>query len=55
MRNQPKTWQELLDFFLRTKNYEFRDEGAREEAMIEMMEYTLQKILEKLRDEHGEL
>lgn len=49
------TWQSLLDEFVRVRQASYRDENDREEALIEQMAYTMQTILEKLRDERGEL
>ena len=44
------TWQKLLDNFARVRQAEYRNENDREEALIEEMAYTIQTILEKLRD-----
>lgn len=44
------TWQSLLDQFVHVRQAEYRDENDREEALIDQMVYTVQTILEKLRD-----
>lgn len=47
------TWQSLLDEFVRVQDRDYRDENDREEALIDQMAFTMQRILEKLRDQEG--
>lgn len=49
------TWQKLLDDFAAVLNGDYRNAADREEALIEETAFTMLRILEKLRDEHGEL
>jgi len=48
------TWQGLLDEFVRVRSIQYRDDPEEAVARMESIEYTLQTILEKLRDEFGE-
>jgi hypothetical protein len=44
------TWQSLLEEFVRVRNTQYRDDPEEAAARMESIEYTLQTILEKLRD-----
>ena len=45
------TWQSLLDDLWRVRcENVYRDDVSRREALIEQMAWTMQTILEKLRD-----
>jgi hypothetical protein len=45
------TWQGLLDEFIRVWDFgDYRDDPARDRARMDSFEYTIQTILEKLRD-----
>jgi len=44
------SWESLLEEFHRIRMGEYRSDPERQEALIEAMAYTLQTILEKLRD-----
>lgn len=48
------TWQKLLDDFAAVRNGDYRNDMDRKEVLIEEMAFTVQRILEKLRDERGE-
>ena len=48
------TWQALLDQFMRVQNTQYRSDPEEAAARMESIENTIQRILEKMRDEHGE-
>lgn len=48
------TWQGLLDDFIRVRDAQYRSDPDEAAARMESIEYTLQTILEKLRDQFGE-
>lgn len=49
------TWQSLLEEFVRVRSAQYRNVPEEAAARMENIEYTLQTILEKLRDERSEL
>lgn len=46
-------WHRLLDEYNRVYYGEFRNENDREEALLDQMAFTMQKILEKLKEAEG--
>jgi hypothetical protein len=44
------SWERLLENFHSVRMGEYRNDPERREALIEAMAYTIQTILEKLRD-----
>lgn len=45
------TWQSLLDELVRVRDMDFRTEPERDQARRDTLEWIVQTILEKLRDE----
>jgi hypothetical protein len=45
------TWASLLSELVAVRNREYRSEPERKEVQIETLEYIVQTMLEKLRDE----
>jgi hypothetical protein len=45
------TYASLLNVLVEFRDRQFRNEPDREEARIDMLESTLQAVLEKLRDQ----
>ncbi len=46
------TWQNLLTEFVRVRDAQYRDDPEAAAARMESIEYTIQTMLEKLRDFH---
>lgn len=44
------TWQSLLEEFLRVRNARYRNDPEEADARMKSVEYTIQTMLEKLRD-----
>jgi hypothetical protein len=48
------TWQSLLDEFIRVRDRnDYRNDNDEADARMESIEYTLQRILENMRDQEG--